>query len=490
MAQRRDLRDLRLDRLLANRALDGALVASIGLALLPFFGTDFGKGAVRWYSFGFAALQPSEFLKLAVVILAADLLTRRREYTRAGSPVEIHPLVADVTKQLLDPQDEGAAVAPAEQPVEEGGPRPADVQVPGRGGRESGSDRGLVAHGRDVGAPGRARAHDDRDLRHAGGRQPCLVEENSAEMNAIGKHRVLHGKVSPAGVHQVNAGKVIFQRDLLGPEMLFYRHGEVGSALDGGVVALSLFDRETGEGRLALFDLGSRAPDKPFVQHDPGAPDPEVLRQGGDTIADAVEFYRRHYRFFESDAKQIDHPTPIQGNWKVDAIKLVKGNPAFTDDVDLSDTLIAKVLYSPHANARLVAIDDSAALELPGVHAVVHHGNVPRVRYASGGQSYPNPLPYDQVSFDNRVRFVGDRVAAVAGDTEEIALAALDLIDVTYEVLPAVFDENEAILDGAPVVHDEPDMEGAHDAAHNLVHHIEAETGDVAECDTFRVSNP
>jgi putative selenate reductase molybdopterin-binding subunit len=165
---------------------------------------------------------------------------------------------------------------------------------------------------------------------------------------------------------------------------------------------------------------------------------------------------------------------------KVDAIKLVKGNPAFTDDVSLSGTLIAKVLYSPHANAKIVAIDDSAALALPGVRAVIHHGNVARVRYASGGQSYPNPLPYDQVSFDDRVRFVGDRVAAVAADTEEIALAAIDLIDVIYEVLPAVFDENEAILDGAPVIHDEADMEGAHDASHNLVHHIEAETGDVA----------
>ena len=173
-------------------------------------------------------------------------------------------------------------------------------------------------------------------------------------------------------------------------------------------------------------------------------------------------------------------PTNVVGHAevKVDAIKLAKGNPAFTDDVDTSGMLIGKVLYSPHANARIVAIDESAALELEGVHAVLHYGNGPRVRYASGGQSYPNPLPYDQVSFDDRVRYVGDRVAAVAADTEEIALAALDLIDVTYEVLPAVFDENEAILDGAPVIHDEPDMEGAHDASHNLVHHIEAETGD------------
>ncbi|MCJ7780529.1 MAG: molybdopterin-dependent oxidoreductase, partial [Acidimicrobiia bacterium] len=166
---------------------------------------------------------------------------------------------------------------------------------------------------------------------------------------------------------------------------------------------------------------------------------------------------------------------------KVDALKLAKGNPAFTDDVNLTGMLIAKVLYSPHAHARIVAIDDSEARALPGVRAVLHHGNVSRVRYASGGQSYPNPLPYDQVSFDDKVRFVGDRVAAVAADTEEIALAAIDLIDVTYEALPAVFDENEAIIDGAPMIHDEADMEGAHDASHNLVHHIQAQTGDVAD---------
>ena len=164
---------------------------------------------------------------------------------------------------------------------------------------------------------------------------------------------------------------------------------------------------------------------------------------------------------------------------KTDAVKLAKGNPAFTDDRDLSGMLFAKVLYSPYAHARIVSIDDAAARALPGVRAVIHHGNVPRVRYASGGQSYPNPLPYDQVSFDNKVRYVGDRVAAVAADTEEIARAALDLIKVTYEPLPAVFDENEAIREGAPVIHDEPDMEGAHDAAHNIVHHIEARTADV-----------
>lgn len=164
---------------------------------------------------------------------------------------------------------------------------------------------------------------------------------------------------------------------------------------------------------------------------------------------------------------------------KVDAIKLAKGNPAFVDDIDMRGMLYAKLLASPHAHARILDIDDSAALSLPGVRAVIHHKNIQRVKYASGGQSYPNPPPHDQVSFDNKVRYVGDRVAAVAADTLEIAEEAVKLIKVTYEILPAVFDENEAIRPSAPVIHDEEDTEGIHDANRNIVHHIEAEVGDV-----------
>ena len=89
----------------------------------------------------------------------------------------------------------------------------------------------------------------------------------------------------------------------------------------------------------------------------------------------------------------------------------------------------------PHAHARIVSIDDSAARALPGVHAVIHHGNVPRIKYASGGQSYPNPKPHDQVSFDDKVRHVGDRVAAVAAETVEIAQEACSLIEVAYDRL-------------------------------------------------------
>ncbi|RLE25561.1 MAG: xanthine dehydrogenase [Actinobacteria bacterium] len=164
---------------------------------------------------------------------------------------------------------------------------------------------------------------------------------------------------------------------------------------------------------------------------------------------------------------------------KVDAIRLVKGNPAFTDDFEARGQLIAKVLRSPHAHARILDIDDSKAAALPGVHAVIHYKNTPRVKYASGGQSWPNPHPYDQVSFDDKVRHVGDRVAAVAAETLEIAEQALELIEVTYEVLPAVLDELEAMGDGAPKIHDEDDTEGIHDADRNIVVHIGAQRGDV-----------
>jgi putative selenate reductase molybdopterin-binding subunit len=182
---------------------------------------------------------------------------------------------------------------------------------------------------------------------------------------------------------------------------------------------------------------------------------------------------------------------------KVDAVKLVRGNAAFADDVEMRGMLTAKVLRSPHAHARILDIDDSAAIALPGVHAVLHYKNTPRVAYASGGQSWPNPYPFDQFSFDNKVRHVGDRVAAVAAENETIAREALRLIKVTYEVLPFILDEREAMLPGAPQIHDEPDAVGIHDAAKNIVHHMHGATpGDIerafAESDhvfeqTFRV---
>ena len=161
---------------------------------------------------------------------------------------------------------------------------------------------------------------------------------------------------------------------------------------------------------------------------------------------------------------------------------MAKGNPAFVDDIELRGMLHAKLLTSPHAHARIVDIDDSAALALPGVRAVVHYKNVDRVKYASGGQSYPNPPPLDQVSFRQQSalcrRSRGCRRRRHAGNRGSRRSSSSD---VTYEVLPAVFDENDAIQPGAPVIHDEPDTEKIHDAAHNIVHHIEAQLGNVAQ---------
>ncbi|MHB1638397.1 MAG: molybdopterin-dependent oxidoreductase [Candidatus Dormibacteria bacterium] len=164
---------------------------------------------------------------------------------------------------------------------------------------------------------------------------------------------------------------------------------------------------------------------------------------------------------------------------KVDAAKLAAGRPCFVDDIELRGLLHAKLLTSPHAHARLRRIDVSAARNLPGVHAVLTHADLARVVYTTAGQSWPEPGPHDQFSLDSVVRFVGDRVAAVAAETEEIAERALGLIEVDYEVLPAVFDPEEAMRPGAPCLHPEPEAHHIADPARNLAARIEAEVGDV-----------
>ncbi|MEN4100338.1 MAG: 2Fe-2S iron-sulfur cluster-binding protein, partial [Anaerolineaceae bacterium] len=166
---------------------------------------------------------------------------------------------------------------------------------------------------------------------------------------------------------------------------------------------------------------------------------------------------------------------------KVDALRLAKGYPAFTDDFTLPGMLHAALLTSPHAHARIRSIDVSKTRALPGVNAVLTHLDLPRILFAPGCQSYPNPMPYDQVSLDNKVRHVGDKVAVVAAETAEIARQALGLIEVDYEILPSVFVAEEALKDGAPVIHDEPDAIGIKDASRNLVVTITANIGDVEQ---------
>jgi len=90
---------------------------------------------------------------------------------------------------------------------------------------------------------------------------------------------------------------------------------------------------------------------------------------------------------------------------KVDAIKLVTGKPAFTADIEMRGMLVAKVLRSPVAHARIKRIDASKARSLPGVAAVLTSEDIPRVAYSTAGQSDPIPGPLDTFSLDNKVRF-------------------------------------------------------------------------------------
>ena len=164
---------------------------------------------------------------------------------------------------------------------------------------------------------------------------------------------------------------------------------------------------------------------------------------------------------------------------KVDGVALVTGKPEFVADLRLPDTLHVKILGSPYAHARIASIDTSAAEAMPGVACVLTHKNTPTTRHTTAGQGYPEPSPYDTRMFENKLRFVGDRVAAVAADSEAIAQAAIKAIRVEYEELPAVLSMDEARQDGAPIIHDEPDSTGIYDAARNIVADVDIDVGDV-----------
>src|SRR5207237_598707 len=129
---------------------------------------------------------------------------------------------------------------------------------------------------------------------------------------------------------------------------------------------------------------------------------------------------------------------------RVDARPLVTGAPVYAAEFEQPNMLHARILHSPHAHANIKSIDKNKALALPGVHAVLTYEDLPRVAHSTAGQPYPESSPYDAYLLDSRVRYVGDWVAFVAAETPTIAEEAIGLIEVEYEVLPAVFDPLEA----------------------------------------------
>lgn len=141
---------------------------------------------------------------------------------------------------------------------------------------------------------------------------------------------------------------------------------------------------------------------------------------------------------------------------KIDADALLSGKPVYTDDLAPKNALIVKLLRSPYPFAKIVSIDKSIAEKVPGIECIVTHEDVPKYRFTTAGQTFPEMSPYDRYILEDVVRYVGDPVAIVAGDTDEIVDKAMKMIKVKYEKYEPIVDFREAI-DHKSIIHDEDD---------------------------------
>ena len=175
--------------------------------------------------------------------------------------------------------------------------------------------------------------------------------------------------------------------------------------------------------------------------------------------------------------KYVNKPVP-----KTDAMSLVTGKPVYTDDLALSDCLIVKILRSPHANAWVEEIKTDAAKKIEGIACVLTYEDVSHKRFTLAGQTAPEISPWDRYIIDKHVRFVGDPVAIVAGETEEAVDKALKRIKVKYRVEKAVLDIHTA-KDNPILVHPEDDwympIPAGGDNKRNLCSSNVEEVGDV-----------
>ena len=169
---------------------------------------------------------------------------------------------------------------------------------------------------------------------------------------------------------------------------------------------------------------------------------------------------------------------------RTDSLAKVTGGAAYTADIKLPRMLHAKVLRSPYPHAKILNIDTSKALKLPGVKAVVTGADTYGVKWGV----FKYTQDHTMIAID-RVRYVGEDVAGVAAIDEETALEALELIEVEYEPLPAVFDPEEAMKEGAPLIHEQ--------YPNNINIHVHIEVGEVDDAfakadlvreDTFKAS--
>ncbi len=173
-----------------------------------------------------------------------------------------------------------------------------------------------------------------------------------------------------------------------------------------------------------------------------------------------------------------------KGIRKKDAMALVTGKPVYTDDINPVNCLIVKLLRSPHAHALIEKIDIDKAKNVPGIECVLTYEDVPKNRFTTAGQTYPEPSPYDRLILDKRLRCVGDPVAIVAGRDEKSVDKAISLIKVKYEVLEPVLDFRKS-MDNKILVHPEEDFKALVDVGADNKRNICAseamEIGDVEE---------
>ncbi len=160
------------------------------------------------------------------------------------------------------------------------------------------------------------------------------------------------------------------------------------------------------------------------------------------------------------------------------AAKVVRGQAPYTFDTAIDNLCHIKLLRSPHAHARIRAIDKSEALAVPGVLDVLTWEDAPERRFTTGTHEFTRDDALDTRVLDTVVRFIGQRVAAVIAETEAAAEQGCRKLRVDYEVLPAVIDPRQAVLPGAPAVHDAT-TPGILNAAHNILAEVRYHLGDV-----------
>lgn len=193
-------------------------------------------------------------------------------------------------------------------------------------------------------------------------------------------------------------------------------------------------------------------------------------------IADAIEGVKHVEQPHAGGAGGRNLPAPA-------GTGVVTGRVRYTMDVapagELAGLTHMKILRSPHPSARILSIDTRAALALSGVAAVLTHEDAPERYFSTARHEMYTDDPDDTLVLDPIIRHIGQRVAAVVAESEGIAEAACKLIAVEYELLPAVFDPEEALRPGAHIVHDKPLSSRIADPQRNIVAELHGHLGDV-----------